>query len=127
MTVGIRCKFSDFPECHIALLDTGAARSVIGGDVAEQLMDQLDECGSEKISTRLGLFEGPLNRMTITLLADQGAGNHLEVDAVVMLCPDWDGPLILGFYGFLEHLRIAFDPGVDQESTRFFFGKPGTF
>ena len=59
-----------------------------------------------------------LSRTRILLLACEGTS--LEVEAATLVHPDWVGPSILGYRGFLERLRIALDP----PQLQFHFGFP---
>jgi hypothetical protein len=67
-------------------------------------------------------MNGHLHRMPISLLAEQGQGTDLQVDSTVMVTPEWTGPTVLGFRGFLERLRFALDPGMQQGSEIIYFG-----
>lgn len=141
LTVAVRCRIGNIPGELFALLDTGAQWSIIGGEVAEALQGDEPETGAHpsfpsgrrkrrqaiadeiNISTRLGEFRGRLHRVQVTLVADSGM--DLLVESSVVLVPSWSGPLILGYGGFLEHFRIAMDPGCDARVSRLFFGSDG--
>ena len=75
------------------------------------------------MSTRFGVLKGDLVRLAVTLLADPDCGVDLTVDATVAVIPDWPGPIILGYQGFLERLRFALDPGNTLDGELFFFGE----
>jgi hypothetical protein len=123
--VGIRCRLGTQETSEIAQLDTAAQWSVVGGEVAEELINDLQEVVDEQIqmSTRLGTLHGSLRRLRIELLADAGLGANVLVDATVAVLPDWTGPVMLGFHGFLERLRVAIDPGAHAAmEPRIFFG-----
>ena len=107
----------------VALLDTGAAWSILGGDIAEVLSEQVGPAVEPiTLDTRRGKMTGHLHRMMVSLLAEPGKGNDLQVDSTVMVAPDWDGPPVLGFRGFLERLRFALDPGTHPRSEVIYFG-----
>ena len=121
LVVGVRCRLADSSDQYLALLDTGAQYSVIGGEYAELVASQVHKTGGcLTMQTRLGKVEGDLCRMTITLIADDG--DDLSVDSTVLLCPEWDGPLVFGYMGLLDRLRIALDPCGDGGDW-FYFGK----
>jgi hypothetical protein len=44
------------------------------------------------------------------------------MESTVFVSEDWPGPIVLGFRGFLEKLRIALDPGVRHSEQLFYFG-----
>ncbi|MDM8541408.1 hypothetical protein QUF90_09990 [Desulfococcaceae bacterium HSG9] len=110
-------------ESEIALLDTGAEWSVIGGETAILLEEQLGSpIESSRMSTRLGLIDGFLHHVNITLLAGQNSGDNLTVESTVFVSEEWEGPLVLGYRGFLEKIRFALDPGVVPGEQIFYFG-----
>jgi hypothetical protein len=105
----------------VALLDTGAMWSVIDGDTADLLKDDLEDLESPvRLNTRHGSHTGTLQRLEVELLADPGAGSDLSVETTVLVIPEWPGPVVLGFQGMLEHVRFALDP--DDERPTFYFG-----
>jgi len=122
--IGVRCQLGSQLNEEIAQLDTAAEWSVIGPDVAEELEDDLgDELGHIQMRTSRGLIVGPLRRLRIALLADEGMGNNVDVEATVLVAADWAGPVMLGFKGFLERLRIGIDPGASAvDEPRVYFG-----
>ena len=110
----------------VALCDTGADWSVVGGDTAELLEEYLGP-QNELISmnTRFGLLEGYLRNLEIHLLADPGMGADVKVESTVLVIKEWPGPTVLGFHGFLEKLRFALDPGVAPDQEIIYFGAVG--
>lgn len=122
--VGVKCKLGDNEADEMALLDTAAEWSVVGEDTAE-LLELPVESPAQQITmnTRRGDLHGGLYRIPITLLAESGFGRDLVVEGTVFVSKDWDGPVVLGYRGFLERLRIAIDPGSRLDEARFFFGK----
>ena len=92
----------------LAQLDTGAAWSMLDGELAEELSLLDGEGESLTISTRLGPFTGQLQRMRICIVADEG--ESLDVDATMWVCRNWKGTF-LGYSGLLERIRFAIDPG----------------
>jgi len=124
LTVAVRCLIRGLPFETQALLDTGAAWSVIGGDLAEILAPQLGEPEQAMIlSTRLGRIRGKLHELDIELLAEHG--ESLMVTGSVLIAPDWTGSVVLGYRGFLERIRFALDPGVNPDDAWFFFASAG--
>jgi hypothetical protein len=124
--VAVECRIGSGKEPYLALLDTGAEWSVIGGETAKILEDELDT-PIEKLtmSTRLGRINGSLHRINIILLAEQNSGYDLTIDSSVFVSKDWLGPIVLGYRGFLERIRFAIDPGVAPGEQMFYFGLPG--
>jgi hypothetical protein len=121
--VGVRCRLGAQENEEIAQLDTAAQWSVVGGEIADELAADLGDIVQEHIqmSTRLGLLNGSLRKLRIELLADAEHGVNVEVDATVAVLPDWNGPVMLGFNGFLERLRIGIDPGADAQAVPLIF------
>lgn len=102
-----------------ALLDTGAAYSMLNNEVSERLgLFSASALGEISISTRLGPVRGQLVRTPITLVAVEG--DSLEIDATVFVSREWAAPNFIGYGGFLERVRFAIDPG--QGRNDFHFG-----
>jgi hypothetical protein len=102
----------------LAQVDTGAAYSTLETEMAEAL-DILDGEGhAVTLDTRLGPVKGRLERVPITLVADEG--ESLDIEAVFFVSRDWTGKTFLGYTGLLDHIRIALDPPVNL----FYFGQP---
>lgn len=99
-----------------AQLDTGAAWSIVDSSVA-RAAGLLSRSGPPvEVHTRLGSIRGHLERITITLLADEGSSLH--VDATIFVSPTWHMGHFLGYGGLLERIRFAVDPG----DNSFYFG-----
>ena len=93
----------------LALLDTGADWSVIKWELAEQLeCEDLPNCGEVGYETRLGVFQGSLFRIPYRILAE--SGESLSGEGTFWASPNWGGPTILGYNGFLANLRTGLDP-----------------
>jgi hypothetical protein len=125
LIVAVSCRFSGLSGEVQALLDTGAQWSILGGEMARALLEGGREAheeasGDVSISTRYGLLTGRLHLIEVTLLADQG--DALLVQSTVLLLPNWPGPPVLGYGGFLERIRIGLDPGDLLNGPRLFFG-----
>jgi hypothetical protein len=123
LTVAVQCRIEDLESDYFALLDTGAEWSVIGEDVLTLIKDRLDSpIRSLKMSTRFGMIFGELHRVNITLLTAPGQGADLTVESTAFVSEEWEGPTVLGYRGFLERIRFAFDPGVVPGEQIFYFG-----
>jgi hypothetical protein len=121
--VAVKCRIGSLDETDLALLDTGAEWTVVGGDTAKILGDEIGSPSEHFVmSTRLGKIPGALYRINITLLAGQHCGQDLTVEGTVFVSQDWPGPTVLGYRGFLERIRIALDPGVKVDEQTVFFG-----
>jgi len=118
--VGVHCRIDDFEESDIALLDTGAQWSIAGGEVAQEFEDYPIEVRDVTLKSRYGDITGNLVISRITLLADDGS--DLSMESTIFISKDWPGPIVLGFRGFLEKLRIALDPGIRDGEQVFYFG-----
>jgi hypothetical protein len=113
----VKVDFTTIDTTLLAQIDTGAAYSTLETHVAEAL-DILDGDGQPTtLDTRLGKFDGRLERVPITLVADEGEA--LDIEAVFFVCREWSGRTFLGYAGLLDHIRIALDP----RSNLFYFGK----
>ena len=100
----------------LALLDTGAAWSVLNAELARELGLFERDGESATISSRLGNINGKLVRASTTLVADKG--DSIEVDSTVFVSSDWPEGNFIGYSGLLERIRFAIDPG----SNSFSFG-----
>jgi hypothetical protein len=125
LIVGVRCRLGHALPPDWALLDTGAERSVISPEIGELLGDNLGErVGETRLSSRHGTVDAELRRLDIGLLADAGLGQDVIMPAVVAVPELWNGPVILGFFGFLEHLRVGLDPGQDAHTQPMLYFGP---
>lgn len=101
----------------LALLDTGAAWSVLAPEVAQRIGSSLDPLGPACLSTRFGTLSGRLARTLVTFEAEEGA--PLTIVGTFFVSEDW--PLrvsFLGYSGLLETIRFALDP----QANDFYFG-----
>ena len=121
--VGVKCRIENFKQHQTAFLDTGAELPMIGGEIARRLENWPIARENVTMKTREGPMSGPVIRMTITLIADEG--EDLPLESSVLLAQEWSGPaIILGYFGFLDRLRFALDPGLRPTDARiFYFGK----
>ena len=123
LPIAVKCRVGSLEETDLALLDTGAEWSVIGGETAKILEDELDlPTVSFTMSTRLGRISGSLYRINISLLSEDNDGYDLTVESSIFVSKEWDGPIVLGYRGFLERIRFALDPGAVPGEQRFYFG-----
>lgn len=122
--IAVRCRLGSQLEEHFAMLDTAADRSIIAPAVAEMLEGDVGPShGSIEISSRFGLTDARLHAIEVTLLADADHGRHIVVPSVCAFPSVWEGPqIVLGFGGFLEHIRIALQPsqGAGSKSMIYF-------
>lgn len=111
LTMAIECRVEGLAGKQVALLDTGAQWSILGGGLAETLLAARKPSGETlRLSSRLGVVSGTLERVRISLLSELGCGSDLDVDATVLLAPVWTGPVVLGTRGLLERVRFEIDP-----------------
>ena len=99
-----------------AMLDTGAAWSVVNAELAEEL-GLFDRDGEPvDMSSRMGTFSGKLVRAVARLVAEDG--ESVEVESTVFVSRDWPAGNFIGYSGLLERIRFAVDP----DTNSFIFG-----
>jgi hypothetical protein len=110
LTLVIRCDLAGSPGPHRAFIDSGAKWSVLPGDFAAAAGIDPDSEGLGRmvLQTRLGKFEGKLERHSVILLAEDG--EDAVVDVTWFVSPDWCGPLVIGWQGGLDRFRWGLDP-----------------
>lgn len=118
LTITIPCRLESLDADLRGFVDTGARWSIIPGDIAQEAGLDLEGpgLGRATIHTRLGSFNGHLERSVLRLPTDWG--EPLLVDATWLICPDWCGPVVLGWTGCLDR----FQWGIQPEEGRFYFG-----
>ncbi len=124
LTLAVRCRLGKNLFEELALLDTGAAWSVVHEELASTLeLDLTQPLEGIRIASRFGTLLGELHRIPVTLVADDG--EDLEVDATIAVVTGASDnlPVVLGCRGFLERLRIAIDPGSSSGEERIHFGR----
>ena len=100
-----------------AMVDTGAPWCILEPKLAGAVRDQLEVLPGEVVlSSRLGRYRGRLHLGTVKLPADRG--DDLDVETTIFIAPDWPAGSFVGYLGFLDRIRFAFDP----RSNIFFFG-----
>jgi len=115
--VYVKIDLNDIETTLLAQLDTGAAYSTLASQVAEAL-NLLDGDGQQvTLSARGGTYRGRLERVPITLVADEGEA--LDIEAVFFVSREWPGRTFLGYTGLLDHIRMAIDP----RANLFYFGR----
>jgi hypothetical protein len=118
--IGVPCRLHNLPEDRLAMLDTGAEWSMVGGELAEEFWTQLEDGEPFPINARGSVFDGELRRANITLRAQNG--EDLTLSGTLWLCKEWPGPIVLGYQGLFERIRFALDPGSDKKPQLFYFG-----
>ncbi len=116
----VKVEVAGFQSPLLALLDTGAPWCVFEAEVCEAIGLNLEQGPETTLSTRRGRFDGKLVRVPVTLLADEGEGESLEVESTVFVAPDWPGDNFIGYSGLLTRVRFALDPAPQQKY--FYFG-----
>ena len=113
----VKVEFPLIDTTLLAQVDTGAAYSTLETEVAEAL-DILNGDGQPlTLDTRLGRVRGKLERVSITLVADEG--RSLDLEAMFFVSREWRGKTFLGYTGLLDKLRIA----LDSPANQFYFGE----
>jgi hypothetical protein len=115
LTTAVRCRFEGVDqETSWALFDTGAQWSMIGGDEARRLHGLVGAGGTPMtMATRLGRFDGTLERLRVAFVAEIGA--DLELEASALLAPDWTGPPVIGMRGLLEYVGFELNPEINGD------------
>lgn len=123
LVVAVNCAIGEYPTRLLALLDTGAQWSMLPSEIAGRAGLG---AGDEEISmrTRFGRITGHLHTASVTLLAEKG--EDLAVEARVIVSDEWSGPIVLGYQGLLERVRIALDPGsTSADGQWLYFARAG--
>ena len=99
-----------------AMLDTGAAWSVVNAELAEEL-GLFDRDGAPvDMSSRMGTCSGKLVRAMARLVAEDG--ESVELESTLFVSRDWQAGNFIGYSGLLERIRFAVDP----DTNSFIFG-----
>ena len=103
-----------------ALLDTGSPYCIMRRDVAEELKLDLHDAPTWAFWHGDTRYEGPSHRHTALIPAVRGQDLILDVAWVVP--PDWDGPIVLGWYGFLQSIpNFGCEVNITSEQESFFY------
>ncbi len=113
----IRIELASLGLEALAVVDTAAPWCILEPRLGAAVVDHFEELpGTVALSSRLGRHEGRLYLGTVKLSADEG--EDLEVAATVFISPDWSGGNFVGYLGFLDRIRFAFEPLANM----FYFG-----
>jgi hypothetical protein len=116
LPVAVWCQFGSLPP-ELAMLDTGSEYTVIEL-LGNELGAPLDE---RSLSTRVGRFQGHLHRLDIHLIPQQG--QRLTISSTLGVYPEWNGPSVLGYKGFLDRFRFALEPEGQGTPGQIHFGE----
>jgi hypothetical protein len=117
LLVAVPCRVGSVSRQVYALLDTTSERCVLPPDLAAELGDELDVIPAvSQLHTRFGLLTGALGRVTVVF--DAADGDALAVDATCFTSEGWRGPMVIGWKGCLDRMRIGLDPSDES----FYFG-----
>lgn len=105
--VAVSCQVGGLEEPLTGMVDTAAEWCVLSQVAASRLGFDNGGNGVFLLSTRLGTFQGSLERLPLRLAAEEG--ESLSIEATWFVSPDWPGPLVLGWKGCLERFHFAFD------------------
>lgn len=120
MIISVKCSFGENSEKYYALFDTGARWTIVPQSIAESYPDCFSSLDIPiKLLSRFGDHTGTLHQCTLRILVD--SGEDIIFEATVLVIPDWNAPIVLGFTSFLDKIRWACDPTVNQQG-RIYFG-----
>lgn len=115
--VAIPCQVGSLERTAFALLDTASEWCVLPPDLATEVGDELETLITPAhLHTRFGLISGSLGRVTIRILAAEG--ESLTVEATCFTSESWAGPMVIGWKGCIERMRLGLDPSEEA----FYFG-----
>ncbi len=117
----VKCKIHGLETTEQARLDTGSTYTVISKEVVQPIGHLLTDCGEGGCETWEGQLEGRLVKLDMTLIAE-GGENLVIRQGLALVSEEWGGPIVLGYHGFLDKIRIAIDPGNKPEDQLFYFG-----
>jgi len=113
----VRVLFGGMSRAVTAQVDTGAAWSILGSEVAERLGLFGESGEAARIRTSFGVKDGVLVRVPLRIVAEEG--ESLDVTGTFFVTRDWpEGLTFLGYSGLLDSIRFALDPQVND----FYFG-----
>jgi hypothetical protein len=121
LLIALPCLVGGVPDEQYGLLDSGSYWCVLPQYLRRALGCEPERSAPvARISTRFGLFEGWLERLSLEFPAI--IGEPYVVEATWFVSLDWPGPMVLGWKGCLERFRWAIDP----EEEAFYFAPPGS-
>lgn len=127
LQTAVWCRADSAETPVLALLDTGSAHTIIGEDLADELLDayggSVRDVGN--LVCRFGSLKLWALTMTLTLINDSTHGYDMNLEVEARLAPDLPLPLVVGVDGVLDHVRMALDPGVRPGEARWYFGPVG--
>lgn len=106
--VAVSCQVGDVTESAYALLDTAAEWCVLSAELLAELGFDESLDYPMRLETRLGSFYGRLERLPVRFLSEDG--ETFEVEATWFVCPDWPGPLVLGWKGLPRTVPLCSGP-----------------
>ena len=93
---------------------------MLPGEIAAILgLDVTPDPDIGPLVTRFGQFYGRMERLFLTLIADEG--QEVQVDATFFVCSDWHYAMVVGWRGCLERIRFGLDPST--ETCCFYFAR----
>jgi predicted aspartyl protease len=98
------------------LVDTGATWSILVPDAASVLGVSRSEGMETTVQTADGPCRGVVAKVDLEIPAQDGEA--LRVQCSVFLTADWRRGPVIGYRGFLDHIRFAVEP-VERS---FYFG-----
>jgi predicted aspartyl protease len=112
LLVAVACFIGHSPERFYGLLDTAATWCVLPPRLADELGYRFEPSAAPvRMLTRLGDYNGSLERITLRFDAEDGMWT--EIDATWFVSADWLGPLVIGWKGALERIRFGLDPATE--------------
>jgi len=91
---------------------------VLPGEIATILgLDPTPDPDIEPLQTWFGALSGRMERLLLTLIADEG--REVQVDATFFVSSDWHYAMVVGWRGCLERTRFGLDPSA--ETCCFYF------
>ncbi len=119
--VYVKCRIRGKGTTEQARLDTGSTYTLISREVVQAIENELIDCGPGGLETWEGTVSGRLVKLDMILIAE-GGDDLVIKEGLALVSEDWGGPIVLGYHGFLDKIRIAIDPGNNREEQLFYFG-----
>jgi hypothetical protein len=115
----VRITLDGVPHPLLAALDTGSPWSVVNGEIGKTLGLFEREGQETRVQGPYGLLRGKLVRADLTILAEDGMGESLDMQATLFVSDDWPKTFcVLGYGGLIEFIRL----GLDAPENYFYFG-----